>query len=44
LKGKKVPSKLKKDYGATYDKKESVLAATRIAGAMKAKMETKKKN
>lgn len=44
LKGKKVPSKLKKDYGATYDKKESVLAATRIAGAMKAKMESKKKN
>lgn len=43
LKGKKVPSKLKKDYGATYDKKESVLAATRIAGAMKAKMESKKK-
>jgi hypothetical protein len=43
LKGEKVPSKLKKDYGATYDKKESVLAATRIAGAMKAKMESKKK-
>lgn len=43
LKGKKVPSKLKKDYGTTYDKKESVLAATRIAGAMKAKMESKKK-
>ena len=43
LKGKKVPSKLKKDYGATYDKKESILAATRIAGAMKAKMESKKK-
>jgi hypothetical protein len=43
LNGKKVPSKLKKDYGATYDKKESVLAATRIAGAMKAKMESKKK-
>jgi hypothetical protein len=34
LEGKKVPKRVRKDYGATYDKKESVDAAKRIAGTM----------
>jgi hypothetical protein len=34
LEGKKVPKRVRKDYGATYDKKESVDAAKRIAGSM----------
>lgn len=41
LEGKKVPKRLKKDYGATYDKKESIDAAKRIAGSM-AKKERKR--
>lgn len=34
LEGTKVPSKYRKDYGTTYDKEESKIAARRIAGAM----------
>jgi hypothetical protein len=34
LEGKKVPKRVRKDYGATYDKKESIDAAKRIAGSM----------
>jgi hypothetical protein len=41
LEGKKVPKRLRKDYGATYDKKESIDAAKRIAGSM-AKKERKR--
>ena len=41
LEGKKVPKKVRKDYGMTYDKKESVDAAKRIAGSM-AKKERKR--
>jgi hypothetical protein len=41
LEGKKVPKRVRKDYGATYDKKESVDAAKRIAGSM-AKKERKR--
>lgn len=37
LSGTKVPSRLKKDYGAKYDKKEAIEAAKRIAGAMRKK-------
>lgn len=37
LKGKKVPGKYKKEYGAKYDKDEAKAAAKRIAGAMRAK-------
>jgi antirestriction protein len=43
LERKKVPSKLQKDYGKTYSKKESIEAAKRIAGAMRAKEMAKKK-
>ena len=41
LDGKKVPKRLRKDYGTTYDKKESIDAAKRIAGSM-AKKERKR--
>lgn len=41
LEGKKVPKRVRKDYGATYDKKESMDAAKRIAGSM-AKKERKR--
>jgi hypothetical protein len=37
LEGKKVPKRLQKDYGKTYNKKESKEAGKRIAGSMKAK-------
>ena len=37
LVGTKVKGKYKKEYGATYDKKEAGVAATKIAGAMRAK-------
>jgi ppGpp synthetase/RelA/SpoT-type nucleotidyltranferase len=37
LKGTKVPSKLKKDYGKRYSSKEAEMAAKRIAGAMRKK-------
>jgi hypothetical protein len=37
LKGTKVPSKLKKDYGKNYSSKEAEMAAKRIAGAMRKK-------
>jgi hypothetical protein len=44
LEGTKVPTRLKKDYGATYDKKEAKQAGQRIAGSMlqKIKMRNKK--
>lgn len=42
LVGEKVPSRLKKDYGSKYDKKESIMAAKRIAGAIVAKNKNKK--
>ena len=41
LEGSKVPLRLKKDYGAKYDKKESVSAAKRIAGSILAKSKRK---
>jgi hypothetical protein len=41
LESKKVPKRVRKDYGATYDKKESIDAAKRIAGSM-AKKERKR--
>ena len=41
LEGKKVPKRVRKDYGATYDKKESMDAAKRIVGSM-AKKERKR--
>ena len=37
LKTKKVPKKVQKDYGKTYDAKEAEQAAKRIAGAMRKK-------
>ncbi len=37
LVGKKVPSRLKKDYGKKFDKDESIQAGKRIAGSMIAK-------
>lgn len=37
LKGTKVPSRLKKDYGKRYNADESEMAAKRIAGAMRKK-------
>jgi len=37
LKTKKVSPKVQKDYGKTYNKKEALESAKRIAGAMKAK-------
>jgi hypothetical protein len=41
LKGTKVPAKLQKEYGKKYDKKESVVAAQRIAGSILAKYKKK---
>lgn len=43
LEKKKVPKRLKKDYGKTYNKKEATIAANRITGAMRAKELLKKK-
>jgi len=43
LEGKKVPTRLKKDYGATYDKKEAKEAGQRIAGSMIKKLKMKYK-
>lgn len=37
LKGTKVPSRLKKDYGKRYNAEEAEMAAKRIAGAMRKK-------
>lgn len=42
LKRKKVSPSVQKDYGKTYDKKEAVDSAKRIAGAMRSKMDKKK--
>jgi hypothetical protein len=39
LEGTKVPDRLRKDYGSTYDKKESEMAAKRIVGSMRKKYE-----
>lgn len=41
LEGTKVPKKLEKDYGKTYDKKESVQAARRIVGSIIKKSKSK---
>jgi hypothetical protein len=41
---KKVSPKVQKDYGKTYNKKESVESAKRIAGAMRSKENAKKKS
>jgi hypothetical protein len=41
---KKVSPKVQKDYGKTYNKKESVESAKRIAGAMRKQEMSKKKN
>jgi hypothetical protein len=41
LKGTKVPAKLQKEYGKKYDKKESIVAAQRIAGSILAKYKKK---
>ena len=43
LEGTKVPKRLKKDYGATYDKKEAKQAGQRIAGSMLQKIKMRKK-
>lgn len=43
LEGTKVPTRLKKDYGATYDKKEAKQAGQRIAGSMIKKLKMRKK-
>jgi hypothetical protein len=43
LEGTKVPTRLKKDYGATYDKKESKQAGKRIAGSILKKLKRKYK-
>jgi uncharacterized protein (UPF0254 family) len=43
LKRKKVAPKVQKDYGKTYDKKEALDSAKRIAGSLRAKYELKKK-
>jgi hypothetical protein len=43
LEGTKVPTRLKKDYGATYDKKEAKQAGQRIAGSMLQKIKMRKK-
>lgn len=43
LEKKKVPKRLRKDYGKTYNKKEATIAANRITGAMRAKELLKKK-
>jgi hypothetical protein len=42
LKTKKVAPKVQKDYGKTYSKNEALLAAQRIAGSIKSKLEAKK--
>lgn len=44
LKGKKVSPKVQKDYGKTYNKKEALESAKRIAGAMRKKEMSKKKS
>jgi len=44
IEGTKVPTRLKKDYGATYDKKEAKQAGQRIAGSMIKKLKMKMKN
>jgi hypothetical protein len=41
---KKVSPKVQKDYGKTYNKKEAVASAKRIAGAMRSKENAKKKS
>lgn len=41
LEGTKVKGKYRKEYGATYDKKESKQAATKIAGKMRARERAK---
>lgn len=43
LEGTKVPTRLKKDYGATYDKKEAKQAGKRIAGSILKKLKRKYK-
>ena len=43
LEGTKVPTRLKKDYGATYDKKEAKKAGQRIAGSMIQKLKMRNK-
>jgi len=43
LKRKKVAPQVQKDYGKTYDKKEALDSAKRIAGSLRAKYELKKK-
>jgi hypothetical protein len=43
LEGTKVPTRLKKDYGSTYDKKEAKQAGQRIAGSMLQKIKMRKK-
>lgn len=43
LEGTKVPTRLKKDYGATYDKKEAKQAGQRIAGSMIQKLKMRNK-
>jgi hypothetical protein len=43
LEGTKVPTRLKKDYGATYNKKEAKQAGQRIAGSMIKKLKMKYK-
>lgn len=44
LKNKKVSPSVQKDYGKTYDKKEALESAKRIAGSIRAKEMNKKKN
>jgi hypothetical protein len=44
LKKKKVSPKVQKDYGKTYDKKEAMESAKRIAGSMRKKEMSKKKS
>jgi hypothetical protein len=44
LKKKKVSPKVQKDYGKTFNKKEAIDSAKRIAGAMRKKEMAKKKN
>ena len=43
LEGTKVPAKLKKEYGATYDKKEAKKAGQRIVGSMIKKLKMRNK-
>ena len=43
LEGRKVKPSYRKAYGKTYDKKESIVAAKRIAGAMRKKEMARKK-